>query len=274
MQKNNFYRFPAMVLAATLLVSCRPSDEQCARVLVDSAQQMVDAGRWQQARVFIDSVHNTYPQQVEQRRAAKALADTITYLEAKRTLAYSDSLLNTLLPQADELMRLFRYEKNADYEDHGRYVHRLLATGNNTSRNFLQAYVRDDKETVVKSYYFGTQRANQRAVTLSSEEEESRFEGTNHAFQAEGWHEIMTLENDKALELLNFVSSHTSARIRVKGEGGKKGQSWVYYLTDKEKAALSQTYQLGFLMKDINQLERNIRIANAQIKRKERTAGK
>ena len=171
-----------MVLAATLLVSCRPSDEQCARVLVDSAQQMVDAGRWQQARVFIDSVHNTYPQQVEQRRAAKVLADTITYLEAKRTLAYSDSLLNTLLPQADELMRLFRYEKNADYEDHGRYVHRLLATtGSNTSRNFLQAYVRDDKETIVKSYYYGAQRANQRAVTLSSEEVESRFEGTNHA---------------------------------------------------------------------------------------------
>lgn len=274
MQKNNFYRFPAMVLAATLLVSCRPSDEQCARVLVDSAQQMVDAGRWQQARVFIDSVHNTYPQQVEQRRAAKVLADTITYLEAKRTLAYSDSLLNTLLPQADELMRLFRYEKNADYEDHGRYVHRLLATGSNTSRNFLQAYVCDDKETIVKSYYYGAQRANQRAVTLSSEGVESRFEGTNHAFQAEGWHEIMTLENDKALELLNFVSSHTSARIRVKGEGEKSGQSWVYYLSDKEKTALSQTYQLGFLMKDINQLERNIRIANAQIERKERTTSK
>lgn len=265
MRTFRFSMFLMALAVAAGLAGCRPSDEQRARTLIDSAQLMVDGGRWQQARLLLDSVHRSCPREVEQRRVAKALADSITYLEAQQTLAYSDSLLSTLLPQADALMRQFRYEKNADYEDHGRYVHRLLTTAGNTSRNFLQAYVRDDRETIVKSYYFGSRRVGQQSVTLTADDVVGRFAGSNHAFQAEGWHEIMTIENDNALQLLNFISAHASARIRVQGEGENTASAWVYYLTDKEKTALSQTYQLGFLMKDIAMLERTIRIANAQI---------
>jgi hypothetical protein len=69
------------------------------------------------------------------------------------------------------------------------------------------------------------------------------------------------------LSLLNFISTHHSARIRVEGKGDKAHRNWVYYLNDKEKEALSDTYQLGFLMKDINRLEQMQRVANAQIER-------
>lgn len=263
------HSFAAYVLLFALIIlpACQPTDEQRAAALVSEAQQLVDNGRWQQARLLLDSVHHTYPKQVSQRRLAKALSDSITCLEAQRTIAYSDSLLQVLLPQSDELMRQFKYEKSTQYEDHGRYVHRLLTTGSNTSRNFLQAYIRDDRRTIVKSYYFGAAQVNQQAVSLLSEEEESRFYGANHSFQSEGWHEIMTLEEDDALQLLNFISTHAAARIRVKGEGEKAHATWVYYLSDKEKTALAQTYQLGFLMKDIRQLEQTLRVANAQVER-------
>lgn len=263
------YMMTLCVLLFVLMIvpACRPTDEQKASDLVFEAQQLVDDGHWQQARLLLDSVHNTYSKQVAQRRWAKALSDSITYLEAQQTVAYADSMLQLLLPQADELMRQFKYEKNAQYEDHGRYVHRLLITGNNTSRNFLQAYIRDDRRTIVKSYYYGTVQVNQKTVSLFSEGEESRFYGNNHSFQSEGWHEIMTLEEDEALQLLNFVSTHTATRIRVKGEGEKAHTTWVYYLSDKEKTALAQTYQLGFLMKDIRQLEQMLSVANAKVER-------
>lgn len=257
-----FFAGVAMVVG---LSACQPSDETRAANLVSEAHTLVDGGQWRTAQVLLDSVHHTYPKEVAQRRAAKALQDSITYLEAKQTLAYSDSLLQTLLPQADALLPQFRYEKNAQYEDHGRYVHRLLSTGSNTSRNFLQAYVRDDRITIVKSYYYGSSQVGQTSVVLSANGEESRYAGSNHSFNAEGWHEIMTLEDASALQLLNFVCTHQSSRIRVRGEGDKPSKSWVYYLSDKEKDALTQTYQLGFLMKDIRQLEQNIRVATAQI---------
>ena len=257
-------------LCALLLVACAPSDTEQAQVLVQQAQTLVDNGQWRQARIVLDSVHATYPREVAQRRLAKALGDSITYLEAQSTLAYADSMLPPLLEQSDKLLKQFKYEKETQYEDNGRYVHRLLHTNSNTARNFLQAYVRDDRQTIVKSYYYGSHQVNQQQVTLSAQGEEVRFSGSNHAFEVEGWHEIMTLEDENALQLLNFISAHHSDRVRVHGAGLKPNHTWVYYLNDKEKEALSATYQLGFLMKDILRLEQMANTARNQIAHYER----
>ena len=257
-------------LCALLLVACAPSDTEQAQVLVQQAQTLVDNGQWRQARIVLDSVHATYPREVAQRRLAKALGDSITYLEAQSTLAYADSMLPPLLEQSDKLLKQFKYEKETQYEDKGRYVHRLLNTSSNTARNFLQAYVRDDRQTIVKSYYYGSHQVNQQQVTLSAQGEEVRFSGSNHAFEVEGWHEIMTLEDENALQLLNFISAHHSDRVRVHGAGLKPTHTWVYYLNDKEKEALSATYQLGFLMKDILRLEQMANTARNQIAHYER----
>ena len=257
-------------LCALLLVACAPSDTEQAQVLVQQAQTLVDNGQWRQARIVLDSVHTVYPKEVAQRRLAKALGDSITYLEAQSTLAYADSMLPPLLEQSDKLLKQFKYEKDAQYEDKGRYVHRLLHTSSNTARNFLQAYVRDDRQTIVKSYYYGSYQVNQQQVTLSAQGEELRFSGSNHAFEVEGWHEIMTLEDETALQLLNFISAHHSDRVRVHGAGIKPNHTWVYYLNDKEKEALSATYQLGFLMKDILRLEQMANTARNQIAHYER----
>ena len=75
------------VLCAITLIACQPSAEQQATALISDAQALVDSGQWRQARIVLDSLHNTYPKQVAQRRLAKALEDSITYLEAQRTLA-------------------------------------------------------------------------------------------------------------------------------------------------------------------------------------------
>jgi hypothetical protein len=248
-------------------MACQPSEEERATALVSEAHMLVDNGQWRQARIVLDSLHVTYPKQVTQRRQAKTLQDSITYLEAQSTLAYTDTLLPPLLEQADKLIKQFKYEKNDKYEDHGKYVHRLLTTTSNTSRNFLQAYVSDNRQTVVKSYYYGTTAMQQQSLHLQSEGETATFQGHNHHFQDEAHHEVMTMEDEIALSLLNFISTHHSARIRVEGVGDKAHKNWVYYLNDKEKQALSDTYQLGFLMKDINRIEQMQRVANAQVQR-------
>lgn len=257
----------SILLVLLVLLGCQPSPEQRASMLISEAQTLVDNGQWRQARIVLDSIHVTYPKQVAQRRMAKALEDSITYLEALRTLAYVDTLLPPLLEQADKLIKQFKYEKNEKYEDNGKYVHRLLATNTNTSRNFLQAYVLDNRKTVLKSYYYGDRQVNQQTVRLLSEGEEYSFSGRNHHFQDGAHHEIMTLDEDNALSLLNFISTHHAAKIRVEGIGDKPTRNWVYYLNDKEKEALSCTYQLGWLMKDINRLEQMQRVSAAQITR-------
>lgn len=204
-------------------------------------------------------------------RAQKAAQDSIEYLQAQNTLAYSDSLLQSLLPIADELLKKFRYTKDERYEDHGQYVHKLLNTERNTSRNFLQSYVSDAYEVVLKSYYYGSRSINQQALQLSCADMHIKKEGVNHTFQAEGWHEIMTIEGDEAIELLRYISNHNQERILVTIKGDF---SQTYYLQQAEKEALADTYHLGIVMRDINQLERAIRISNLQIEKYQRRQDK
>ena len=244
-------------------------DELAAQAFVDNASSLVQQQRYEAALRQLDSVHTLYPKQVACRRQAKALHDSIVYLQAKQTLAYSDSLLQTLIPQSDELLKAFRYEKADAYEDHGHYVYRSLQTGWNTNRCFLQAYVTDDRQTFVKSYYYGSKQAHQKALRLEvpaklgEAAQQVELSGDNHSFEVEGWHEILTLTGNQALEVLNFISSHVTDKVKASVIGDKPQA--VYYLADNEKEALDKTYALGLLMRDINQLEQQIRLASKRI---------
>ena len=246
--------------------------EQQAQARYDGALALVQEGRWDAAKTELDSIHILYRQQVPVRRQAKALQDSITYLEAQRTLAYSDSVLQELLPQVDPLLKKFRYEKDEKYESNGQYVSRLLTTDRNMQRCFLQAYVGDNRLTRVKSYYYGATPLNQQQVELmvrtAEEPEVMGAGGTCHAFEADGHYSILTAEGDDAIALLAFVDAHRGERIRVKltGKGANgKDSPYTYYLNDNEKMALAETLQLAVLFNDIQRLENAIRLANAQI---------
>lgn len=260
-----------LVLFSLLLLpfaAChRLTDAERAQERVNLAATLVDSGKLSQAKIELDSVHLLYPREVEVRRAAKHLHDSIVYIESARTLAYSDSVLQPLLVQADKLLKQFRYDKNKAYEEHGKYVHRLLYTGTNAARCYLQAYVSDERQTTLKSYYYGSKALHQQAITLTANDMEWQSEGSNHAFEAEGWHEILTLQEDKALQALSFISANKGQRLKVTLQGRS---NYVYYLQANEKEALEQTYRLGILMKDIRQLEENIRIAQGRIDKWER----
>lgn len=254
-----------------LLISCNGlSDAEKAAALVDSARSLVIAGQLNEAKIRLDSVHYSFPKCVAQRRLAKDLQDSVVFIEAQRTLAYSDSLLSTLQQQTDPLLKKFAYEKQEQYEDHGRYVHRLLRTDNNLDRCYLQVYITDDYQAMVKSYYAGSSELLQSFIEMQAADDNQQFSGNEHHFTlptSPAYRSILSLPNDRSLELLNFVSSHMEDRIRINllGTRGSRSTNYVYYLSDNEKTAIQDTYRLGILMMDIHKLEEAIRIANLQI---------
>ena len=270
--KNGLILVFSFVLSLVFL-SCADNSAGKADALLRESRTLAGSGSLNSARVLLDSLHNSYPKCVEQRRLAKALDDSIVYVESQRNLAYADSLLEVLIPRSDSLLKSFRYEKNERYENDGRYVHRLLRTDANTSRCFLQAYTTDARKTLLKSYYCGSTRLAVRNVTLSVGGEQCEKSGADHTFEADGWHSVMTLEDDDALEMLNFISSHVGDRLRVKlADSATDGRekTAVFYLNDQEKQALQDTYHLGLLMRDIRQVEDIQRVSRAKIEKYER----
>ncbi len=254
-----------MMLGLVLLgvTGCSESDTEKAQKRMRQAEEYARTGQFNHARQEIDSIHILYPKVVDIRRQAKHLSDSIAYIEAVRTYRYSDSLRSVLLPKADILLKKFRYEKNASYEDGGKYVHRLLqTTGGNVSRCYLQCYIGDERSTTLKSYYYGVRKIEQKEVVLSSGEESVSRGGSNYAFESEGWHEILSMDEESSLEMLHFVSTHKDSRVQVKIVGKTP---YTYYLQENERIALDETYQLGALMHDIKQLEDAMRVADRTI---------
>ena len=262
-------------LSTLLYTACKGENpEQQARERVSQARTLIQENNLEAAKVQLDSVHILFRQQVDARREAKALQDTIALLEAERTAAYADSMLQTLLPQVDPLLKKFRYEKDERYEDHGQYVSRLLQTTSNTERCFIQAYVGDNRLTRVKSYYYGSATLIQNGVELCLQPNEdcNTWQGSEHHFSTSsdseassssrnigGFHSILTLEGDPAIELLAFIASQPDAKVRVRLHGNNaKGQSaspYTYVLSKNDKAALVETLQLATLFHDIHRLE-------------------
>ena len=190
--------------------------------------------------------------------------DSLQYVQALKTRNYSDSLLQTLLPEVDPLLKDFLYEKDSAYEDNGHYVHKLLRTDKNTARNYLQAYVSDDRHLTLQSYYYGAAPVNQHGIRLSFDEGFVEAEGTNHRFEVEGVHEVLTIPEADALRLLEQIALHTESRMQVRLQGTNEP---VYYLQRNEKLALADTYRLAVLMSDISTLEHTIRVSDKQIEK-------
>ena len=81
------------------------------------------------------------PSKVEQFRAEKHVRDSVALAEQQRSMEFYQNQLEALLPQADSLIALFKYEKNDKYQDHGCYV----AIG----KNGLRVLLRDDAEQLL-----------------------------------------------------------------------------------------------------------------------------
>lgn len=205
------------------------------------------------------------PSKAEKMKAEKRSQDSLALLAQERTLSYYDSLQQVLAPELDALLPRFKYEKDERYEDKGHYVHRLLRTTSNTARNYIQTYVRDDGQTIVRFYYYGDRALGFEKVTLSVDELEDTFTGDVHAFEAEGWHETLTIEGDEALRCLHFVDSYRDARVRVALCGSKSRA--VYYLSANDKSALMETYRLGMVMRDMVEVERRIKMTSLQVEK-------
>jgi hypothetical protein len=87
------------------------------------------------------------PSKVEQYRAEKHVRDSIGLVEQQRSMVYYQSMLDSLMPQADSLLAYFKYEKNEKYQDHGFYVVRNQKL--KVYDGSLRVMVRDDGQDLL-----------------------------------------------------------------------------------------------------------------------------
>ena len=83
----------------------------------------------------------THENAAEKRKAEKHMQDSVALAAQQRSLLYYKSQLDQMLPKADSLIALFKYEKNDKYQDYGYYIA--------STYNGLRILVRDDGQDLL-----------------------------------------------------------------------------------------------------------------------------
>jgi len=260
----------ALVLLTLSSCSSREAQERDAEKRLKHIEQLIAGNALNAAKIEIDSIHSLYPRLVDKRKIAVALEDTIIRRESSRTLAYCDSILPLKLHQADSIQRNFRFEKNDKYQQFGNYVYKTQQTESNSNRNYLKAYVDENADFYLISNYFGG-KIEHTSIELSANDlyvhtdTLSTSNSAYHSFNDGGLHwESLVFKNEDDKGVAAFIAQNSTLRLKVTLYGKK---SFVYYLADADKKAITETYQLWIVKKDVLQLKKEIKKATLKIER-------
>lgn len=265
--------FSFLLSILLLFSSCdsRKKDEKDIERRFDNIERLLSDNALNTAKIELDSIHLLYPRMVDARRKAKALEDTITLRENYRTLAYCDSILPIRQHQADSIQKAFRFEKNEAYQNTGNYVYKALRIEANIDRTYLRAYVDEHADFYLISNFTGNYQLQHTRLkasvgdTFATTDSIPLNSPLNHTFSDNGTHwEIVTFKNEEAGNLPVFISQYAGGRIKITLQGRR---NYIYYLTDLDKKALSETYNLWVAKKDVALLQQEIEKAQARIKR-------
>jgi hypothetical protein len=260
------------MLIFTFLISCnsREKQEKQADIRLKHIEQLIDRNLLNAAKIEIDSIHLLYPRLVNKRRIAAALQDTIVRRESSRTLAYCDSILPKKLHESDSIQKNFRFEKDKIYQETGNFIYKTQQTESNSNRIYLKAYVDENANLFLISNYCGGKLEHTTVEVVAND----LFAHTDtivtsdpnyHSFTDGGlrW-EVVTFKNEAGKDVASFVAQYQSRQIKVILHGKR---NYIYYLADSDKKAITETYHLWIVKKDVVKLQYEIKKAGAKIER-------
>lgn len=260
------------LLIFTFFTSCdsRQKQEKQADARLKHIEQLIEKDLLNAAKIEIDSIHLLYPRLVNKRRIAAALEDTIVRRESARTLAYCDSILPKKQHECDSILRNFRFEKDKIYQETGNYIYKTQQTESNSSRIYLKAYVDENANLFLISNYCGGKLEHTSVEVAAGElfahtDTIDTSDPNYHSFTDGGlrW-EVVTFKNDAGKDVASFVAQYMPKQIKVILHGKK---NYIYYLADSDKKAISETYHLWVVKKDVVKLQHEIKKATAKIER-------
>jgi hypothetical protein len=255
-----------------VFVSCNPrkAQEKLADERLKQIEQLISENSLNAAKIQIDSIHLLFPKLVEKRIIAAAFEDTIVRRESVRNLAYCDSILPFKQHEADSIQKNFRFEKDTVYQQFGNFVYKTQRTENNANRTYIKSYVDENADFYLISNYTGS-RIEHISVRVSTNDlfaQTDSIETSNsnyHSFNDGGTHwETITFKNETDKGVASFISQYAKERLKVTLQGKK---TYIYYLSNADKKAISETYNLWVVKKDVIKLLKEIKKSKIKIER-------
>ncbi|MDO5036579.1 MAG: hypothetical protein Q4D93_06435 [Porphyromonas sp.] len=258
---------PIFLLSSLLLLtSCESKESRAAKQLLSEAEQSLADERYDDALIQLDSLHNTYPKALQERKVAMALAREVKMQQGRRDSAYLQPLLEQTLHAADSMYLAFTLIEAKGMADENviRYQ------GYNPAKaqpevSFLDIYI-DSKGTLeLVAGRSGFAPIGVESIKIMDTKSGSYVlsdtipydGGMNYRYENLGRHyERLTFSDDRAAELASYVASAPDgANLRVDfGLGGER-RGGAFTLTRTAVKAIKQTYTYYATLKSIEDMQ-------------------
>lgn len=250
MKKIQF--IPLFLFLAFILSSCEKSVEEPARILLDKAQTLYEAGNYNSAKQTIDSMGISFPKAYKTRREGEILRRRIMLDEKQRDVAYFTALYDSLAVQRDEMVKSFTLNKNSKYQDEGFYFVPSQSLGANPFNNFLRAIVKESGDAYIMSYYRGN-KIGYNTVKVSSGDS---FVICDAPFLSRSYKEYGVYNERRDYKygndggIMDFIAV-ADGPLRVELLGGT--EKCRYTLRNEDAIAVRRILELSKLLKAVNE---------------------
>ena len=247
------------------LFSCSNVEKKAGEKL-QAAREAFERGDYSEAKIQIDSIKILYPKAFETRREGIGLMQQVELKEQEKTLVYLDSMLQEKQKEVDTIKKNYTFEKDAEYQKIGNYLHPSQGIEKNLHRSYLRFQVDETGVMSMTSIYCGPHNIHHLAVKVTAPDgsfaappaSKDSYDTTDLGEKIEKA-DYKLGEDGNVIAFLN-LNKDKNIRVHYLGE-----RSYATVMTPNDRKAVAAVYELAQLLSSITEIKKNMEEANLKI---------
>ena len=247
------------------LFSCEDVEKKAGEKL-QAAREAFELGNYNEAKILIDSIKMLYPKAFETRRAGIGLMQEVELKEQEKILVYFDSMLQAKQKEFDAIKGKYTFEKDAEYQNIGNYLHPSQVIEKNLHRSFLRFQVDENGVMSMTSIYCGAHNIHHVAVKVTAPDGSfAETPAAKDSYETTDLGEKIEKADFKLGEdgnVMGFLYLNKDKNIKVNYRGERP---YSITMTAADRQALVSVYELAQLLSSMTEIKKNMEEANLKI---------
>ena len=247
------------------LFSCEDVEKKAGEKL-QAAREAFELGNYNEAKILIDSIKMLYPKAFETRRAVICLMQEVELKEQEKSLVYLDSMLQAKQKDFDAIKGKYTFEKDAEYQNIGNYLHPSQVIEKNLHRSFLRFQVDENGVMSMTSIYCGAHNIHHVAVKVTAPDGSfAETPAAKDSYETTDLGEKIEKADFKLGEdgnVMGFLYLNKDKNIKVNYQGERP---YSITMTAADRQALASIYELAQLLSSMTEIKKNMEEANLKI---------
>ena len=247
------------------LFSCSNVEKKAGEKL-QAAREAFERGDYSEAKIQIDSIKILYPKAFETRREGIGLMQQVELKEQEKTLVYLDSMLQEKQKEVDAIKKNYTFEKDAEYQKIGNYLHPSQVIEKNLHRSYLRFQVDETGAMSMTSIYCGPHNIHHLAVKVTAPDGSfAETPASKDSYETTDLGEKIEKADYKLGEdgnVIAFLNLNKDKNIKVNYQGERP---YSTTMTPADRQAVASVYELAQLLSSITEIKKEMEEANLKI---------